>query len=418
LKILQVNTCDYGGGAEAIARYLHILYRGEEEAVLAVGCKYGDDSGVVQMEEHPEANRGRDALPFNMRLDRLAHRMTYGHTYSNIMQRRAGHDVLCYPSSRKLLDIAGFTPDVIQCHNLHGHYFDLNALPELSSRAPVVLTLHDCWLMGGRCYHSFGCERWKIGCGGCPQQRGRDASARNWADRKAIFSKFHYRIAAPCQWILDKAKASLLADNMVEGRVIPNGVDRRLFHPADKSSTRDKLRIDRSEKIVLFVGNYARTSPWRDYSMLEEALSYPDEDITLLCVGERGDPVQRGRLRVRFQELVNDPAMMANLYQAADVYAHPAIMDTFPTTILEAMACGMPVVATNVGGIPEQVEQGKTGHLVPYRDVDSMRNHLLNLLNDEGARERMGRAAAAKASQMFDVTVQANVYLNWFREFV
>ena len=138
---------------------------------------------------------------------------------------------------------------------------------------------------------------------------------------------------------------------------------------------------------------------------------------TLLCVGEEGEPVQKGRLRVRFHGPINDPALMANIYRAADVYAHPAVADTFPTTILEAMACGIPVVATSVSGIPEQVEDGRTGYLVPYRDVGSMRDRLLDLLSDEAAKERIGSAAGARASRMFDLPTQAHAYLEWFRSF-
>lgn len=423
MKILQINTCDLGGGAEGVSRNLHLFYYDTvDEAALAVGRKYGDDPGVVQIDRYPLVGKNKTAHSHLDRIAYLAHQGASAHTYRNVLLRRNGRDLYRYPSSRRLLSRIGFKPDVINCHNLHGNYFDLRALPEMSREAPIIFTLHDCWLMGGHCAHSFECERWRIGCGECPKPRTPfpiwyDGSARNWADRKAIFSRFRYRISAPCQWILNKARASLLAENMVEGRVIPNGVDRRLFHQGDKGSARDRLKFDRSERIVLFVGNYARTSPWRDYSMLEEALSHPDEDITLLCVGENGDSVQRGRLRVRFQEPVGDPTMMADIYRAADVYAHPAIEDTFPTVILEAMACGLPVVATSVGGIPEQVEDCRTGHLVPYRDVDSMRNRILDLLSDDGVMERMGREAAVKASQKFDLTVQANSYLRWFREF-
>ena len=142
-------------------------------------------------------------------------------------------------------------------------------------------------------------------------------------------------------------------------------MDLRTFYPADKKEARTRLRLDLEAKIVLFVGTYTRSSPWRDYSMLEKALSRPEQEVMLLCVGEEGEPLNDGRLKVRSLGPINEPARMADLYRAADVYAHPAIQDTFPTTALEAMACGVPVVATSVGGIPEQVREGVTGHLIP-----------------------------------------------------
>ena len=422
MDVLQVNTYDRGGGAAAVALSLHGEYRKTEEAVLAVGRRYCNELGVVQIEKNPEAEMNKELLAPSIRLGRLSHRMACGHTYRNIMLRQAGRDVLHYPSSRKLLDVAGFVPDVIQCHNLHGHYFDLSALPELSSRAPIVLTLHDCWLLGGHCAHSFDCERWRNGCGDCPDVNipravRRDATAANWEDRRAVFSKFQYRVSAPCRWLIDKAKASLLAGNMLESRVIPNGVDLRTFHPGVKVEARRRLGLDPGAKIVLHVGVYARTSWWRDYGMLEDALAEPDQDITLLCVGEAGEPRQRGRLNVRFVPPVSDRARMADLFRAADIYAHPARQDTFPTTVLEALACGTPVVATAVGGIPEQVDEGRTGYLVPPGDVALMREKLTRLLGDEALLERMAARAAQEASERFDAVKQAKAYLEWFREF-
>jgi len=284
-----------------------------------------------------------------------------------------------------------------------------------------VLTLHDCWLLGGHCAHSFDCKRWRTGCGNCPglnipNRIRRDASAANWADRRAIFSQFQYRVSAPCQWLMDKVNASLLADNMLEGRVIPNGVDLRTFYPADKKEARTRLRLDLEAKIVLLVGTHTHSSPWRDYSMLEKALSRPEQEVMLLCVGEEGEPLNDGRLKVRSLGPINEPARMADLYRAADVYAHPAIQDTFPTTALEAMACGVPVVATSVGGIPEQIKEGVTGHLVPSGDVTAMRARLMNLLNDDVVRERMGRRAGEIAAERFDIVKQARTYVEWFRQ--
>ncbi len=422
MKILQVNTYDRGGGAAAVARDLHGEYRRTEEAILAVGRRYGNEPGVVQIEKSPEAEMSKELLPFSTRMVRLVHRMACGHTYENIMLRRTGRDVLCYPSSRKLLDVAGFAPDIIQCHNLHGHYFDLKALPEISTQAPVVLTLHDCWLLGGHCAHSFSCERWHTGCGDCPDINipravMRDASAANWKDRQAVFSKFQYRISAPCQWLVDKAKASLLSDNMLEAKMIPNGVDLRIFHPGKQKDARRRLGLDLDSIIVLHVGIYARTSWWRDYGMLEDALAEPDDDITLLCIGEAGEPRQRGRLSVRFVPPLRDRARLADLYRAANIYAHPAKQDTFPTTVLEALACGTPVIATSVGGIPEQVDEGRTGFLVPPGDTATMRARLFRLLSDENALERMGARAAEEAAARFDVVQQADAYLEWFRSF-
>lgn len=419
MKILQVNTYDLGGGAAAVGRGLHVNYRRMgEDARLAVGRMYGSDPDTFQLDPFPEAELSKSLLSRTERARRLAHRAFRADTYRNAWRRSRGRDVLHYRATWRILDEE---PDVVQCHNLHGHYFDLKALPKMGEQASMVLTLHDCWLLGGHCAHSFGCERWRTGCGNCPDIRAqipiiRDGSATNQAERREVFSRFDYRVATPCRWLMDKVEGSLLGNRMLEGRVIPNGVDLSIFKPGSRPEARARLGLDQDSRIVLHAGAYARTSPWRDYGLMERALEELDRDVTLLCVGEAGEPIRRGRLEVQFVPPVSDRERMADLYRAADVYVHPAVQDTFPTTVLEAMACGVPVVATSVGGIPEQVDDGRTGYLVPSGDAATTRDRLSELLENEGLRQRMGAQAAEVASERFDAVKQAKAYVDWFQE--
>ena len=107
-------------------------------------------------------------------------------------------------------------PSVIHCHNLHSGYFDLRALPWLSRVAPVVLTLHDAWLLSGHCAHSFGCDRWKNGCGACPDLSippaiAKDGTAANWKRKRRIFERSQLYVVTPSQWMMDRAQQSILA---------------------------------------------------------------------------------------------------------------------------------------------------------------------------------------------------------------
>ena len=420
MKILQVNTYDLGGGAAAVCRGLHLNYLNlGEEARLAVGRMYGNDPDTFQFDQCSEAEISKTTLPRIERTNRLARRAMRPETYRNAWRRNRGRDILSYRATWQLLDERS---DVVQCHNLHGHYFDLRALPDIGEHSSIVLTLHDCWLIGGHCAHSFDCERWRTGCGNCPDIRAqapirRDGSSENHAERRNLFSRFDYRVATPCRWLMEKVERSLLADRMLEGRIIPNGVDLTVFNPGSGSEARARLGLEQDCKIVLHAGAYARTSPWRDYGLLESALKDLDTDVTLLCVGEASKPVRFGRLEVHFIPPVSEPERMADLYRAADVYAHPAKQDTFPTTILEAMACGTPVVATSVGGIPEQVDDGRNGYLVPSGDAAAMRDRFAELLEEEERRYEMGARATEVASERFNAVKQARSYVGWFREF-
>jgi glycosyltransferase involved in cell wall biosynthesis len=105
---------------------------------------------------------------------------------------------------------------------------------------------------------------------------------------------------------------------------------------------------------------------------------------------------------------------VANYYRAADAYLHAAKADTFPSVVLEALACGTPVVATAVGGIPEQVRLGETGELTPGGDAQAMGEAVVRLLNDETMRRRMGERAADDAAARFSLDRQVRAYLDWF----
>jgi glycosyltransferase involved in cell wall biosynthesis len=141
-------------------------------------------------------------------------------------------------------------------------------------------------------------------------------------------------------------------------------------------------------------------------------------DILFLALGQAGPEERIGPAVVRFVPYQTDPKAVAGYYQAADVYVHAARADTFPNTVLEALACGIPVVATAVGGIPEQVEDGRTGFLVPVGDAPALAERLTQLLSEHDLRVRLGIQAAAAARSRFDLERQADAYLDWYRDLV
>lgn len=111
-----------------------------------------------------------------------------------------------------------------------------------------------------------------------------------------------------------------------------------------------------------------------------------------------------------------DSERMALYYQAANIYAMPALVESFGKTITEAMACGTPVVATAVGGIPEQITDGSTGYLVPMSDVGAMAEAVQHLLGDEDLSKSMGSAAAEHARRNFGLDRQVDSFLSWYSE--
>jgi len=453
LRILHVSTTDVDGGAASVGGNLVRKCREHGHRVWqAVGLRRGADPGVILLpDDRRAAFRWSGYAAVQRGLRRLAgqypnrgwgllSRSLRSVTHPGAVVRRyRGVEDFDFPGTNDVLDLAGATPDVVHCHNLHGGYFDLRALPRLSRRVPTVLTLHDMWLLTGHCAHSLGCDRWKSGCGLCPDLDlhpaiRRDASAANWQRKQDIYARSALYVAAPSGWLMQKALHSILAAAVQDCRIIPNGVDLTVFQPADRKVARAAVGIPEGASVVLLTAD-SWGSMWKDRRTLRStmeriALRTSATPVVFVALGPGSvlsPPARGSEMCVPHQ---TDPRMMARYYQAADVYVHAAQADTFPCAIIEAMACGTPVVATDVGGIPEQitpaeiaaVESGQpdavgtaTGMLTPPGDPTRMADAVLSLLANDSPRLRIGGNAARDARQRFDLNMQIDAYLTWYR---
>ena len=454
LRILTVTTRGTGSGAERVAWNLFSGYRARGHGSwLAVGTRDTDDPGVFEIPNDAcrtawsrlwlsasrpllrREDRERWARPLRLLLAGIG-------DPARAAAQVLGHEDFHYPGTRRLLELPPERPAIVHAHNLHGGYFDLRELPRLSRHAPTVVTLHDAWLFSGHCAHSFECERWRTGCGRCPDLTiypavARDATASNFRRKRRIYSASALWVAAPSRWLAGRLADSMLAPAARECRVIPNGVDLATFTPGDRNAAREKLGLPRDAVILLFAANGILNNPWKDFRTLRRAValaarSLPDQRVLLLALGEDAPAERAGNAEIAFLPYQLHHDLVAAYYHAADLYVHAARAETFPNTVLEALACGTPVVASAVGGVLEQVrglplpgadpthpahgpEQG-TGALVPPGDPESLAAVIASLANDPELRRRLGENAARDARGRFDRDVQVDAYLEWFRE--
>jgi glycosyltransferase involved in cell wall biosynthesis len=237
---------------------------------------------------------------------------------------------------------------------------------------------------------------------------------------------------------LQKANESMLAPALAESRVIPNGIDLAVFRHRDKEWARAQLDIPQSAKVIVFAATSIRHNVYKDFGTMRAALSLlgnsEGKSVIFLALGEDAPLERIGSIELRFVPYCPNPEMIARYYQAADVYIHGARADTFPNSVIEALACGTPVVATAVGGIPEQVKglkmsdprwsdgsnsyplQQATGLLVAPADAEGMAFCIARLLKDRPLRYRLGANAARDARARFDLEIQVDRYLDWYRE--
>jgi glycosyltransferase involved in cell wall biosynthesis len=253
----------------------------------------------------------------------------------------------------------------------------------------------------------------------------RDNTALNWQRKAAIYRDSRLFVATPSKWLMDKVDRSMLSAGVAERRVIPNGVDLNRFRPGDQAAARRALGLPEETRVILFSANGITANPWKDWPTIREAVAIASERLTtqrliLLGLGEDRGPESAGRAEIRFTPFSGDRDTVVTHYAAADVYLHAARADTFPSTVIEALACGVPVVATAVGGIPEQVRDFReasyagTGILAQAGNPGGLVDGLVRLLENAELRGRLAQNAREDARERFDVARQANDYITWY----
>lgn len=429
-KILQISTNDNNGGAERISKMYFQKYQAlGYQSWMMVGRKFSKNPMIWELSNAASSVHfwSRIKLYFiesfrlfrqngvrgTARIQSWLRLMTFPTIRK---QHREGYEDFNYPGTKHLVKQLPDAPDIIHCHNLHGYYFDLRALEDLSQQYPVVLQLHDNWLLTGHCAYAIDCERWRSGCGQCPRLDtypaiSNDKSAENWLHKQAIYANSQLYVLTNSQWIMDKVKASMLQP--IKARVIPNGVDLSIFHPTDKQAARRSLNLPTKARIVLFTAH----TVFKDDTTMKRVLEgLTGENLLFVCIGKKGVSQKLGQGQLHVTGYINGADQMAQYYRAADIYLHIAKADTFPTTVLESLACGTPVVATAIGGIPEQIKHQETGYLVTPNNLEGVTASLQNLLDDESLRMQMSQAAATDAQQRFDLNKIVKDTLEWYQE--
>lgn len=286
-------------------------------------------------------------------------------------------------------------PDVILLHNVHGYYLNLPILM-LGIRdlqIPIIWTLHDCWAFTGHCtyFDRFDCFRWETGCYKCPAKSAYprsfvDRSTKNWEWKRSLLEDHpDLTLVTPSVWLKELVGRSFLRSHAV--RVIPNGIDLKRFSP----------RKALEEKTVLGVANFwGESKGLNDFFQLRDRL---DEDWKIKLVGlsqRQIDSLPSGIKGMRKTESIDE---LADLYSAASVFVNPTHSDNFPTTNLEALACGTPVVTYQTGGSPESITS-RVGRVVDQGDLDGLAKAILEAHSEleKGIRDRCRRHALAHYS--------------------
>lgn len=309
-------------------------------------------------------------------------------------------------ATKKLIrQIKEVSPDVIQLHHIHGYFLNMRVLFDYLSSVniPIIWVFHDCWSMTGHCTHFeyAKCDRWKAGCYDCPEKKSYPASLlidrarKNYIEKRELFTSVKNMTIVPVSnWLGGIVKESFLGKYDV--KVIHNGIDISTFQPLPSDIKARYGIVDK--KIILGVASpWSRRKGLTDFFELHRHISSNKYQIVLIGLSdEQIKQLPNGIIGLARTESVE---ALAQWYSVADVFVNPTYEDTYPTTNLEAISCGTPVVTYKTGGSPESVTS-ETGRVVDKGDIAGLAKAIESLCAED--REHLRKRCREYAVAHFD----------------
>ena len=413
--VLQINqTYKHGGSTGRIAYDLLLTQKKEGiDGFVIYGYSDGESSDAYSL-----------CLQRNIlrrRINILRTRLFDAHGFYNEYET----DVLI----RKVEELK---PDIIHLHNIHNHYVHVGRLFDYIKKhnIPVVWTLHDCWPFTGHCaYFDYAdCNKWKTMCHDCPSLKDYpptwffDRTSRNYKDKNESFCGVkNLTLVTPSKWLAELTRESFLSEYPVV--TINNGVDINIFRPTN-DNVKERLGISGKKMLLAMATTFDRRKGTQYLRQLPKMLS---DDEVLVLVGLAKEQLEKFNMpRCIGIGRTNSVEELAAYYSAADVFINPTLEDNFPTTNIEALACGTPVVTFKTGGSVESVLDGESvvcenniiyssvGMVVPKGDMQAMLTAVRKITVK--GKSAYSCACRRKAEEYYDKNNQYMKYVELYNE--
>lgn len=412
MKVVLINTSeDKGGAAIACRRLLAALNKNGAEATMLVGEKRSDVTSVIAVKEKPWVRRLRFLW------ERWVVWVNNGFSRKNLFTvslADTGRDISCQPAVRDA--------DVIHLHWINGGFLSLKDVRKLLHLGkPVVWTLHDMWMLTGICHHAGACEHYRTVCKDCPLLRfpfRYDLSNRVWKKKKEVLAGNRVSFVTCSRWLREKSlQSALLKRQPVIS--IPNPIDTEVFRVTDKRQAREKMGLPPDKYLLLF-GAERIDRPMKGIAYLIEALYALAEKVPqmrdrigVVIFGKSKTQLPEIPFQVHYTGYINGSEELVAMYNAADVYITPSLEDNLPNTVMEALACGVPVVGFCIGGIPEMVDHQVNGYMAKYKDSEDLMQGIYRVLF-EADTPALSRQARQKVLDCYTEEKVAAAYLELY----
>ena len=414
MKILQINVTYKTGGSTG--RIVFDLRQLMSQNGIENYVTYGIEGSV---EDSHDVRCIQSNL--ELKISQLQSRLFSRHGFYNVLATK-----------RLITFISDINPDIIHLHNIHGFYVHCGMLFSYikEKQIPVVWTLHDCWSFTGWCaYFDYSkCNKWRTHCFDCPSKKDypkawiTSRARSNYELKKNTFTGVkNLVLVTPSQWLADLTRESFLRNYPV--RVINNGVNLDAFKPKS-NNIKEKLGISDKKMILAVAGGLAKRKG-RDYLLKLPSMLTDKECLVILGINADQQSLLP-KTRCIGIPYTNSVESLAEIYSAADVFINTTLEDNFPTTNLEALACGTPVITFETGGSVEPIlnlesfvsegnlKKSNVGGVVPKGDIDSM----VYLLREYYSyKELKGtNVCVEKVFKNYNSTTQYQKYIDLYKE--
>jgi len=305
--------------------------------------------------------------------------------------------------------------DIINFHWINAGFINIKELKKLKGKK-IFWTLHDMWAFTGGCHYNEDCEKFTSSCCNCPilnSNKASDHAFDQFELKKEIYAELDLEIVTPSKWLYHEAKRSGLFGNR-KIHLIPYGLDTEIFIPQNKNKLRSELGIEQNTFTILF--NSANIYEKRKgVYYLIKSLQQLSSDISfqIILIGTANDEVKNElkNQKVYYIGSISSEILISKYYALSDVFVIPSLQDNLPNTMLEAIACGAPVVGFNIGGIPDTVIDGYTGNLVKLGDINELISKIKFFSDIDNIIYEKYRSNCRKfALEKYSLNVQANNY--------
>jgi len=415
MRILIINTSErIGGAAVAANRLMESLKNNGIKVKMLVRDKQTDQISVVS------SNRKGLQL-WNFIWERIviwkANRFKRNNLFA-VDIANTGTDITSLPEFQQA--------DIIHLHWINQGMLSLKNIQKIiESGKPIVWTMHDMWPCTGICHHARECRNYETECRFCPfiykNGRKNDLSTRIFRKKKKLYSRTKITFVACSKWLKEKAEVSALMEGQHVVN-IPNPININLFKPRNKVEARKKANLPLDRKLILF-GSVKITDKRKgiDYlvdscKLLAERHPELQEKLGVVVFGNQSQLIQNLLpFKVYSLPFVSDEHEIVDIYNAVDLFVTPSLEENLPNMIMESMACGVPCVGFNVGGIPEMIDHLHNGYVAQYKSSEDFANGIYWVLTDPSYQE-LSEQACRKAVSHYSEDIIAKKYTDIYNK--